>query len=147
MEESKNTKTPESVTASEPSELETAIRTVAHHVLKSGVSTTPADQAAFSAAWSASQLRLLLPYLERHAATVETAMGSIQEPGLKRAVGVVLKEAADRCAFVLRDLDLARGDTLGAPAPEWSARAGQPAMVRHARHGRATAVAGAGQSL
>lgn len=137
----------EGATSPQPGELERAVRTVSQHALKSGLGSTPGDQAAFSAAWSTSQLRLLLPYLERHAATVETAMGSIQEPGLKRAVGVVLKEAADRCAFVLRDLDLARGDTLGAPAPEWSARAGQPAMVRHSRHSRATAVAGAGQSL
>ena len=137
----------EGATPPPPGELERAVRTVSQHALKSGLGSTPGEQAAFSAAWSTSQLRLLLPYLERHAATVETAMGSIQEPGLKRAVGVVLKEAADRCAFVLRDLDLARGDTLGAPAPEWSARAGQPAMVRHSRHSRTGAIVGARQSL
>ena len=137
----------ERATAPQPGELERAVRTVSRHALKGGLDSAPGEQAAFTAAWSATQLRLLLSYLERHAATLETALGSVQEPDLKEAVGVVLKDAAARCAFVSRDLDLARGDTLGLPAPEWSARTGQPAMVRHARHSRATAVAGAGQSL
>ena len=148
MEDSNRLHTPaEGATASQPSELKTAIRTVSRHALKSGLGSAPGEQAAFTAAWSATQLRLLLSYLERHAATVETALGSIQEPDLKEAVGVVLKDAADRCAFVSRDLDIVRGDTLGTPVPEWSVRAGQPAVMRHARHSRATAVAGSAKSL
>ena len=137
----------EGATARQPSELERAVRTVSQHALKGGLHSAPGEQAAFTAAWSATQLRLLLSYLEQHAATVETALGSVQEPDLKQAVGVVLKDAADRCAFVSRNLDLARGDTLGTPGPEWSARAGQPAMVHHVRHSRAKAVAGSAKSL
>lgn len=147
MEESKNTKTPESVTASEPSELEAAIRTVTHHVLKSGVGATPADQAAFAAAWPTTQLCLLLSYMERHARTLETAMATVQEPTLKKAFSVVLKDAADRCAFVSRDLDLARGEPMGTPTPEWSDRSGKPAMASRVRESRTGSVVGARQSL
>ena len=70
-------------------------------------------------------------------------MGTVQEPGLKQAVGVVLKDAADRCAFVSRDLDLARGEPLGTPTPEWSDRSGKPAMASRVRDSRTGVFAGA----
>lgn len=124
------------ITPSRSDKLESAIRTVSRHALKSGIGTPPGEQTAFTAAWSTTQLRLLLSYLERHAATVETALGSVQEPELKQAVGIVLKDAADRCALVSRDLDLARGEPMGIPPSK-------PAMVSRVTESRAAAAGSA----
>lgn len=99
-------------------ELSSAVRTVSRHALKSGLGNSPSEHASFSAAWSAAQLRLLLSYMERHAATAETSLASLPEGEFRHALGVVLKDAADRCNLLSRDLDLARGETLGTTSVE-----------------------------
>ena len=127
-----------------PGNLGEAIETVSRHALKTGLGGTSGEQAAFSAAWSATQVRLLLSYMERHAATAERSFTSLTGGELKQALGIVLKDAADRCAVLSRDLDLARGETLGAPPGESAERTG---MAHRVRRGKAQAAAASRHSL
>lgn len=124
-----------------PDNLRTAIQTVSRHALKTGLGATPDEQAAFSAAWSGAQIRLLLSYMERHAATAETSLASLPDGELRQALGIVLRDAADRCAVLSRDLDLARGETLGLPDEESAKRTAMSRRIGRA-HGRAAGIAG-----
>lgn len=131
MKDLKATLSSDKVSSAAADRLPAAIHTVSRHALRTGLGDEPGEQAAFGAAWAATQIRLLRPYMERHAATAEASLASLPDGELKHALGIVLRNAADRCSVLARDLDLARGETLGTPPAGSAERA---TMTHRARH-------------
>src|SRR5689334_3929651 len=98
-----------------------AVHTIAckmHHLPEGAAPHTPEVQ---TVGWASSQVHHLLGHLGRQVHTIERVMPQVQDPELRAALDVVLADAATRCGTLARDLDLARGETLGEPEREWTA--------------------------
>ena len=108
-----------------------AARTIAGKMHTAPVGDAAHGDEAHEAGWASHQVRHLLALLDHQVGRIEVALPQVRDPELRKALDVVLEDAAARCGTLSRDLDLARGAPLGEPERDWTAqvREGQGAAA------------------